>query len=180
MAFEANAPADAVSDENSPDLLTQFDALIKGATRRASYYLTGTSNAADDLAQDVRCHLVASIRRNPVTDAAFVRKTITNSIRSRIRSERRRIQLGSFATCELDEKFGELQVRASENAVVLSISQWLATLPERLRATFYAVYLHGYTQREAGRVLKISQPRMSQLHRELLDRGRRDLLPLAV
>ena len=179
MAFKRSAPADAVSDENFAELLNQFDPLIKRVARRSSYYLIGSDGAAGDLAQDIRCHLVDVLRNDPVSDAAFVRKIVTNAIRSRIRSERRRLQLGSANAHELDERLPELRGQAPDVARKLSVSMWLSTLPARLRIVFDVLYVRGYTQREASTALNISQPRIAQLHRELLERGRMELSTLA-
>ena len=179
MASDTSAPADAVSGQNLPELLTQFDPLIKRVARRASYYVNGTDGAAGDLAQDIRCHLVDVFRNDPVSDVAFVRKVVTNAIRSRIRSERRRLQLGSANAYELDERLPELRGQTPDVARKLTVSMWLSTLPARLRTVFDVLYRGGYTQREASTALNISQPRIAQLHRELLERGRMELSTLA-
>jgi DNA-directed RNA polymerase specialized sigma subunit len=52
-------------------------------------------------------------------------------------------------------------------------------MPARLRAVFKLLYGSGYTQREPSSVLGLSQPRITQLHQELLQRGRLDLAAVA-
>jgi RNA polymerase sigma factor (sigma-70 family) len=180
MASETNAAADAAGDGQFTELLTQFDPLIKRAARRASYYLNGTASLADDLAQDVRCHLWEALQTKPTSNPAFVRKVVTNALRSRIRFERCRLQLGSEDVRELDERLpGVLDSYYTDGIDRLFIAKWVSELPGRLHMVFDALYKQGYTQREASKALRVSQPRVTQLHRELLDRGRLDLLALA-
>ena len=180
MASEMTAAANAVGSGQFTDLLNQFDPLIKRAARRASYYLNGTPNLADDLAQDVRCHLWEALRTDLVTNPAFVRRLITNELRSHIRFEQRRLQLCSKEVRELDERLpGGLDSRDAEGIDRLCITNWVSKLPGQLRIAFDVLYKQGYTQREASRALSVSQPRVTQLHRELLERGRSDLLALA-
>ena len=59
------------------------------------------------------------------------------------------------------------------------VSDWVRRLPTRLRQVFDLVYRQGFTQVEAGAIMGISQGRVSQLHAQLLARGRVELAELA-
>jgi RNA polymerase sigma factor (sigma-70 family) len=155
--------------------LQQFETLIVRSARRASRYITGSDIMAEDLAQDVRFHLARALEAGRVDESA-VRRLITNSLRDRIRFERSRIQLASSNMAELDDCNTAFSlVDSSSRPEVLTVAQWVTSLPGRLRAVFELIYGSGYTQREASSVLGLSQPRITQLHQELLQRGRLDL-----
>ncbi len=52
------------------------------------------------------------------------------------------------------------------------VAQWVATLPLRLRAVFCGIYRRELSQREVGARMGLSQPRVAQLHAQLLRLGR--------
>lgn len=159
--------------------LRQFDSLIVRAAYRASLRITGSGILAEDLAQEVRSHLAEALNKGKVKERA-VRVLITNAIRDRIRFERSRFQLTSTNAAELDDRNAVFsQVDSTTRPDVLTISKWVASQPRRLRAIFELLYGFGYTHREASSVLGLSQPRITQLHQELIERGRLDLKALA-
>jgi RNA polymerase sigma factor (sigma-70 family) len=57
----------------------------------------------------------------------------------------------------------------------MSVRQWIRQLPDRLKRIYDSIYVRGLSQREAATFMRISQPRVSQLHLELLRRGRAEL-----
>ena len=65
------------------------------------------------------------------------------------------------------------------NVLIQSVRRWAVDLPTRLARLYQLLYVEGATQREAARQMRLSQPRVAQLHRQLLDAGRRDLASLA-
>jgi DNA-directed RNA polymerase specialized sigma subunit len=58
---------------------------------------------------------------------------------------------------------------------VMGVRRWIGQLPGPLRQIYNSIYVHGLTQRETARVLGVSQPRISELHNVLLERGRAEL-----
>ena len=56
-----------------------------------------------------------------------------------------------------------------------AVVEWVATLPNRQREIYRLIYERGLTQRQVAEILRISQPRIAQLHRALLRRGVLDL-----
>jgi RNA polymerase sigma factor (sigma-70 family) len=180
MTCEETAPDSSQGLTYPFSTFQQFDTLITRSARRASYYITGSSSLAEDLAQDVRLHLWRALEAGLVQESAVIRRLITNAIRDRIRFERTRIQLTSSGMSELDDRNPALLLDASYRPEILTVARWVASLPGRLRAVFELIYGSGYTQREVSSVLGLSQPRITQLHQELLQRGRLDLSALAV
>jgi hypothetical protein len=137
MASEDSAPAEAAGFPYSLGVIAKYDTLIKRSARRASYYLTGSSLMADDLAQDVRHHILRVLEVNRINEPAVVRRSITNALRDRIRFEQSRIQLTSPTACEFDAR--RITLAAVDSAVrpeVLSVTKWVGQLPGRLRAIF--------------------------------------------
>jgi DNA-directed RNA polymerase specialized sigma subunit len=61
----------------------------------------------------------------------------------------------------------------------LSVRLWITSLPQRFQQVYSLLYVHGATQREAARAMGISQPRVAQLHQELLALGRQGFASLA-
>jgi DNA-directed RNA polymerase specialized sigma subunit len=59
-----------------------------------------------------------------------------------------------------------------------AIRRWIRSLSARLQAVYHLLYVRGCTQREAATVIGVTQPSVAQLHRQLLQRGRRELLHL--
>ncbi len=56
--------------------------------------------------------------------------------------------------------------------VVTRIRAWVKSLREPLQRIYDLIYHQEFSQREAAHILGVSQPRVAQLHAELLDRGR--------
>ncbi len=61
----------------------------------------------------------------------------------------------------------------------LTVGAWVAGLSPSLKVLHELLYVQECTQREAASIMKISQPRVAQLHRDLLEEGRRNLADLA-
>ena len=176
MASEQTDPDEPAGPQHT---LQQFDRLIMRSARRASRYITGNDGMAEDLAQDVRFHLARALEAERIEEKG-IHRLITNALRDRIRFERSRIQLTSHNMAELDDRNTLFSLTDSYTTPeILTVAKWIGSLPSRLRAVFELLYRFGYTQREACSALGLSQPRITQLHQELLERGRLDLPALA-
>lgn len=55
------------------------------------------------------------------------------------------------------------------------VRRWIAAGPPRQREVYSLVYETGLTQRDAAKQMGVSQPRITQLHKSLLAKGRHDL-----
>ena len=180
MASKETRPAGCARHSSSFGRIERFDTLITRSVRRASRYINGTPNMSEDLAQDVRAHLVRRLTTADLENAESIRRCITNAIRDRIRYEQLRIQLSSSRIRELsDPKLVFGIVDDATRPEILSVSCWVASLPDRLRFVFNLLYRFGLTQREAASALEMSQATLNRLHQELLIRGRVELAALA-
>jgi RNA polymerase sigma factor (sigma-70 family) len=63
-----------------------------------------------------------------------------------------------------------------DNEDLISLRHWLAELGEPHATTYRLLYAESLSQRDAAVQLGISQPRVAQLHRSLLDYGRTTFL----
>jgi DNA-directed RNA polymerase specialized sigma24 family protein len=61
---------------------------------------------------------------------------------------------------------------------VAQVRRWVDSLKPSLQEVFDLIYRRDLSQREAASALQVSQPRIAKLHRQLLLRGRTDLVRL--
>jgi DNA-directed RNA polymerase specialized sigma subunit len=59
--------------------------------------------------------------------------------------------------------------------VTCAVKRFIGLLPDKLRTLYELVYVKGCTQREAAAELGVTQPRVAQLHADLLQRGHQEL-----
>ena len=138
----------------------------------------------DDLEQAGRIALWRSTARFDARRGAFInyaRRAVKNAIRSEIH----RVRPISEAGEPLIQRMGDATEDVENHYdppdlfAILRIRRWLETLPLSLRNLFALIYRNGLSQRDAARILQVSQPRVAQLHTELLRRGREALAELA-
>jgi RNA polymerase sigma factor (sigma-70 family) len=159
---------------NAVTVLAMWNEDIKRAARYAAVRLGGGEYDADDLAQAARIRLWgAALRLNPLP-APYARRIISNAIRRAARREGRALGALSPRVEPLDEGIPELRAPQGDRPGD-TIGPWVGSLPHRLRQLFDLLYVQACTQREAAQVLGVSQPRVAQLHRALLRRGRQDI-----
>lgn len=152
--------------------LSIWDDDIKRAARAAA---RGHQADSSDLAQQVRTRLVLVYRKWPEAAAPYLRVVIANTIRSALRRESRAFSTRSLLAQEIDD---ELELFADEPSDGRPdvIVRWVARLPERLRTVYQHLYAEERSQRETALLLNVSQPRVAQLHRQLLELGRQELI----
>lgn len=171
----------------------------------ASRYSNGRLEA-DDLRQEARIALWrATTSYKPLRGIPFenyARRVISNRVRSAIGSRRRSpqnqavpeledpVSPGGDAPSDLDEDWA----RSLHHEAVLTnddpaehfylgeraqhVGHWAYSLPPILGKVYSLLYEHDLTQREAAAELGVTQARVSQLHAQLLKRGRIDLADL--
>jgi len=103
-----------------------------------------------------------------------MRRVIQNAVLNSTRREDR------FVPCTLEDAarvHHEPSVQPP-SALIQSVRNWVAELPTRLARLYQLLYVEGATQREVAGRMRLSQPRVAQLHRQLLEAGRRDLASL--
>lgn len=169
----ANLPLPSALPESA--FLSAWDDDIGRAARAAA---DGDRVYEQDLAQVARMRLLVANRALPNAPTPYVRTVIANAVRSEIRRNRRNFGARSPMAQELKE---DLEVPASdqEHASAAAVAAWTTRLPARLRDVYRHLYVEERSQREAARLMNVSQPRIAQLHRQLLQRAREDLAHLA-
>ena len=163
----------SVTDETV--FLLSWDNDIKRAARASAL---GSLAEAADLAQLVRMRLLVVHRGFPEAPDHYLRAVITNVLRSARRKAARSFTANSPLALPVTERLqlvGGHVVATTEPDIAL----WVSRLPRRLQELFRHVYADGRSQREVARIMGLSQPRVAQLHRQLLQRGRTDFAELA-
>lgn len=165
----ANPPIPSGSSEAA--FLKSWDSDIRRAARAA--WRRGVSDR-EDLAQQVRIRVLVGHRSWPSAGEPYIRTVIANTLRTVRRRESRSLIVRS----PLAEKLTEHPAEATDRGLndrVAAVSAWVASLPTRLAEIYQHLYVEGRSQRDAARLMRVSQPRIAQLHSQLLARGRRDL-----
>jgi DNA-directed RNA polymerase specialized sigma subunit len=79
---------------------------------------------------------------------------------------------------DLDDDL-EAPAAQTQEVATGAVETWITHLPLRLRDIYQHLYADERSQREAAHLMRLSQPRVAQLHRQLLKRGREELAHLA-
>jgi DNA-directed RNA polymerase specialized sigma24 family protein len=152
--------------------LHTWDEDIRRASRAAARRLGGTAEDAEDFAQEVRIRLFPIAALPQAAAPRYVRKLVANAVKTSVS----RTDTTVFE--DIDETAEQLMVEPPDPRIA-DVAAWVATRTFPLRAIYQHLYVEGLTQRETARVMRISQPRVAQLHQRLLDVGRVDLQHLA-
>jgi RNA polymerase sigma factor (sigma-70 family) len=121
----------------------------------------------------------AAIRYCPAREFPFghyAKRAIKNNI------VKHAVQLRRQKRCEtpLYEIEGDAEPSAaalpSDDESLISVRQWLADLGEPHATMFRLLYVECLSQREAAAELGVTQPRVAQRHRSLLEEARASLL----
>jgi RNA polymerase sigma factor (sigma-70 family) len=137
-----------------------------------------------DLAQEARIRVWRATHSVAPRSSSYIRTVIANALRSAVqregmiggdrRSSEHKALSPVFRPMPLPSGFD----RASDEdeptdwLAVSAVQRILRTLPGALRTVYRLLYVDGRSQREAAKVLRVSQPRIAQLHHELLGRVR--------
>lgn len=133
-------------------------------------------NTADEFAQAARLRVWGTFRKFGMAPSpAYLRKVIANAVRTPLSSDP--TLAGASEIGESD--FVDTSLQQSDPLVIDGVHAWLRTLPLPLQRVYHLLFVKEYSQREAALILRVSQPRVAQWHRALLERGRQDLHPFA-
>lgn len=168
-----NLPIPTIPDEST--FLLAWDDDIRRCARSAA---NGDRAYAADLAQQARTRLLIANRAMPNAPTAYVRTVIANTVRSALHREARSFSARAPMAQELSEDL-EAPAEVLDGRYTAAVAAWATRLPARLKAVYEYLYAEERSQREAAGLMKVSQPRVAQLHRQLLERGRVDLAHLA-
>ena len=162
-------------DEFKAILLT-WEADISKAARAAAFRFQLDREYAEDFAQEARFRLFTALRRQPLLPKEYLRRVISNAIQTAVWKTR---MLASEVS--LDEAMEHLEAKREEPGthqdllVVAAVRNFISGLPLKLQRVYQLIYEQAHTQREAAIDLCVAQPRIAQMHRELLERARRCL-----
>jgi RNA polymerase sigma factor (sigma-70 family) len=152
--------------------LRRWNREIESVARAIAHGHGGSLDDAEDFAQAARISLARAARDRRPAAEPYRRKLIKHAAMSAARKERTRFRGLSNNRADLEDNLEVRRIGSAEAEVV----DWITTLPSRLKGVYELLYERGYTQREAAEMLHVSQPRVAQLHNELIRRGREELL----
>ena len=164
------------SHSDIESLVNTWDSDIKRAARRATHAHGLGYDAAQEFAQAARIALARTAASADELGTFYMRRVIQNAVRDAARRERRMFGVAA----PLDDADTAVDPATEERSDLIDWSaDWVSLLPRRLNQLYNLLYVQGYTQREAAPLLGVSQPRVTQLHQELLRRGRAELIERA-
>lgn len=170
----ANAPFRTPFDEQA--FLQAWDKDIKRAARAAA---KGDNAAAEDFAQDARVRVLLACRVLPDAPTPYIRTVIANTLRTAHRREARSFSTRSPLAEKIDDNLAA-SVHDPVDEYASAVLPSVGHLPLRLREVYRHLYADELSQREAARLMYVSQPRVAQLHRQLLGLVRREIAHLAI
>ncbi len=154
--------------------LKRWDTYIRRTAHLASLNLEAFHVDEDDLAQEIRIRLVRAlcIGGGRLPDA-YVRRVIRNATRTALRDSRAAVSNGLAHRMPVEDLPAPQDFRDSQIEGLVRL--WVVVLPVHLQRLYKMLYVGGLTQREAATILGVTQPRVAQLHRDLLTRARENL-----
>jgi DNA-directed RNA polymerase specialized sigma24 family protein len=120
-----------------------------------------------DLAQEARLRLLTAYRSRGNMPKEYGRRIVRNALvsaaRPVIREQRQHANDVDVEDVVEDDGVGHPGG---------GTGKLIAKLPRRMRHVYTLLYVKDLSQREAAAKLRVTQPRVAQLHRELLERAR--------
>lgn len=154
--------------------LSSWDNDIKRAARAAA---KGDRAYAEDLAQQARARLMAVNRVMEAAPPPYIRTVIANTLRTARRRESLAFTTRSPLAEELNEDL-EASVDQQVEGKEVPVATWVERLPAPLQEIYRRLYVEERSQRETAKLMGVSQPRVAQLHRKLLELGRQAFVRL--
>ena len=161
---------EAVLNSWNPYILRQAGRVVRASG--------GSGDDIDDLAQAARIAIRTGLIKGADASDLRLRRVIAAAIKDAARRERRGFRSGSVGRIEFcDTTHGFAATEPSD--AVEAVREFTSTLPTRMRTLYWLLYGQGYTQSEVAALMHISQPRVSQLHRDMKCRARMALARFA-
>jgi DNA-directed RNA polymerase specialized sigma24 family protein len=173
-----NTPGVLFSPEVVSAVLRSWDHDIVRAAKAAACRFQGCAADVDDFAQVARTRLLRVTRRHGVKPAGYLRRVIARSIRKARLREASGLGAQSARTTPLVDDIPIAAPPVGDMGTDTAVRGWVHGLSNRLGQLYQLLYVRGLSQRDAALALDVSQPRVAQLHRTLLAKGRRDLADL--
>lgn len=149
--------------------LRTWDRDICRASDTAAKRINGTREDAEDFAQETRIRLARVASKPGAGVARYIRKVIANAVKT---------AAGRVDTTRFDDLDERIEAPQQDERIA-EVGAWVTTLPPQLQAIYRYIYVEGLTQREIAQQMGVSQPRIAQLHHQLLTLGQTDLRHLA-
>jgi RNA polymerase sigma factor (sigma-70 family) len=164
-AFVPNLPQRAAEAKAIAD----WDPDVRRASLAMARRVRGCRADADDFSQEARLRLLAVHRARGAMSEGYGRRVLRNAVVSAARPVfRHREQHANDVDAEtVEDALEEEGHGPHEHAARL-----IDGLPRRFRRVYELLFVRDLTQREVARKLRVTQPRITQLRRELLERAR--------
>lgn len=175
-AYAHTPPAHSNSDAENGAIEGWDDDIVRAS--RASVRKRGLKPDdpfADDVAQNLRLAVMLAIRKTGINDERYLRRVISNSAKN----SARQTQVASLEVSDDTLALLPLEPTARDVLAERRVRQWIGYQPSQFQALFDLLYREDLSQRDAAMRLGVSQPRVAQLHRQLLERGKGELRDLA-
>jgi RNA polymerase sigma factor (sigma-70 family) len=152
------------------DAVKPWEQDVQRASKRMAVRVRGCHTDGEDFAQEARIRLLIAHRKRGFMQQGYVRRVIRNAVVSAARPSIRREQRhANDVDIETIEDSAEGDNRTGPRDLVVKL---VAQLPRRLRRVYELLYVKELSQREAAAKLRVTQPRVAQLHREFLEHAR--------
>lgn len=146
---------------------------LSSEVRRMAERRTDCPGLRDDAYQEGLIAVARAVKCYDSTRGVPIRHYVRASARNAVSKFVQRNVLKEATGVELNNGTGPRRQSQDHQEAV---EEWLARLPIRLRVVFAGLYVEGLSQRQLARRLQVSQPRVATLNRELIDRGRLELV----
>jgi len=170
----SSVPAPSSRDSNA--LLLEWQTILERLARRKTNCLA----TADDLMQAGRAALLRADRSFKTGRRASFETYASVAIKNAMKRELRRVRGNKTLREKLTSSDTSLTTQACPNTLIrvptlvtTALNQWVASLPRFLAEIFEAIYELRLSQRQVAVRLGVSQPRVQQLHRQLIQLARR-------
>ena len=190
-AFDVLTDAPAVAEQFTPPRIFNEQQFIIHWTRDTERAASAAASSAGldpdeacDFSQEAHIRLLAMCRTGRPHPDSYVRIVIANAVRSARRPSLR--WLSRYVSPERPRMIAEQEERECESTIddfaapeeadptgILAVRRFISSIPARLFKVYNLLYLEGLTQEEAARRLGVTRQRVTQLHGELLRRGRK-------
>ena len=153
-------------------LLSRWEPIVQASARRRTKCMA----SREDVAQAGRLAVLAAAGHYNVERGQSFNHYASRAISNETLKEALRLQTQSECECGLDAALGVSAPNSRDRCG--GVREWISGLPRILIKVFVLLYRFGLTQREAAARLRVSQPRICQLHTTLIEHGQRDLAGL--
>lgn len=151
------------------EFVKRWDPEIRRVTRNWARRFGRTADA-DDFAQEARLRLFLLSPKHRDSPDWYIRAVISNAVTAA--GNRQRRDYGNAPLTEEVEQSLIAETHEVDHKQHEIVRVWLRDLSPRLHTIYELIYSKGMTQGAAGVLLGVSQPRIAQLHRQLLTSGR--------